>query len=251
MGACLSAPVYKDRIHVDPNESQKVKVKEKEIQFSKIITQPEKETIKTVTVEIEKSTVEIEKSTVESQRCDLVPSDRYLYRCELKEKEKEKEKENNDMKIRTIYQQCNEENTPAYSYKNLRTLIKVLRVVDGDTLDICLLHEETGKTFKHRVRLYGIDTPEKRPLKNNPNRDKEIAASKLSSQAMKDKLAENDNMVIALFYDPDKYGRLLCSIYDKNGEDINEWMIKSGHAYSYFGKTKKGFDEVCQERDNE
>jgi micrococcal nuclease len=194
-----------------------------------------------------KMTVEEDKQSVyENERCEIIPSDRYLYHCELdketepgvKEKEKEKEKD-----IRTIYQQCTEENTPVYTYKNLKILVKVLRVVDGDTVDICLLHEETGKTFKHRVRLYGIDTPEKRPLKSNPNRDKEIAAAKLSTQAMKDKMVENDHMVIALFYDPDKYGRLLCTFYGKDGEDINQWMIDSGHAYSYLGKTKKAFEE--------
>ena len=142
-----------------------------------------------------------------------------------------------------IYQDCTYENTPAYTYEHMRKMVKVLRVVDGDTVDIAL-QEETGKIFKHRVRLYGIDTPEKRPSVSDPDREKEIAESKRSSEALTNRLKENDNMVIALFYKSDKYGRLMCTFYDKQGDDINKWMVKSGFAYEYFGKTKKAFREV-------
>jgi endonuclease YncB( thermonuclease family) len=147
-----------------------------------------------------------------------------------------------------IYQNCTDDNTPYYSYDGVKKQVKVLRVVDGDTVDIAYYHDETQRIYKYRIRLYGIDTPEKRPLKSNPNREKEMAAAKKSSQAMIDKLKENDNIVLALFYKPDKYGRLLATFYDKNGEDINQWMVASGFATSYFGKTKKSYDDVVAER---
>lgn len=144
-----------------------------------------------------------------------------------------------------VYQDCTYENTPAYTYEHLRKMVKVLRVVDGDTVDIAL-QEETGKIFTHRVRLYGIDTPEKRPPASDPEREKEIAASKRSSEALTNRLKENDYLVIALFHKSDKYGRLMCTFYDKQGDDINQWMVKSGFAYEYFGKTKKTFREVSE-----
>ena len=149
-----------------------------------------------------------------------------------------------------VYQNATDENTPYYSYENRKQKVKVLRVVDGDTVDIAMYHVETNQLFKYRVRLYGIDTPEKRPSKSDPNRDKEITASKQSSKAMTDKLQENNNIVTALFYKPDKYGRLLCTFYDNKGEDINAWMIQQGYATSYFGKTKKSYEEVCLERED-
>ena len=149
-----------------------------------------------------------------------------------------------------VYQNATDENTPYYSYENRKQKVKVLRVVDGDTVDIAMYHAETNQIFKYRVRLYGIDTPEKRPSKSDPNREKEIAASKQSSKGMTDKLQENKNIVTALFYKPDKYGRLLCTFYDNKGEDINAWMIQQGYATSYFGKTKKSYEEVCLERDD-
>jgi micrococcal nuclease len=149
--------------------------------------------------------------------------------------------------IENVYQNCMYENTPVYTYEHMRKMIKVLRVVDGDTVDIAL-EEETGKIFRHRVRLYGIDTPEKRPSASDPERDKEIAASKRASEALMDKLKENDYLVIALFHKSDKYGRLLCTFYDKQGDDINQWMVKSGFAYEYFGKTKKTFHEASEKQ---
>ena len=74
----------------------------------------------------------------------------------------------------------------------------------------------------------------------------EIAASKRSSEALSKILQENDNIVIGFFYKPDKYGRLLCTLYDKNGEDINKWMVLNGYAYEYFGKTKEKYKEESE-----
>ena len=141
-----------------------------------------------------------------------------------------------------VYRDATDENTPYISYENIKRTVKVLRVVDGDTIDVALYHDDTRKIFKYRIRLYGIDTPEKKPLKSNPHREQEMAAAKRASQAMIDKLAENQNIVTILFYKPDKYGRLLGTIYDKKGSDVNQWMIDQGHATAYFGKTKKSFE---------
>jgi micrococcal nuclease len=144
----------------------------------------------------------------------------------------------------SIYHSCTYENTPSVSYENIRKKVKVLRVVDGDTVDIAMISDDTKKIFKYRIRLYGIDTPEKKPLKTNPDREKEIDAAKKSSQALHQKMEENNHLVTILLYKPDKYGRLLGTLYDAKGEDINQWMVQNGFATSYFGKTKKSFAET-------
>jgi len=150
-----------------------------------------------------------------------------------------------------VYEESTDLNTPYYTYEHMKKPVKVLRVIDGDTLDIALHHEDINKVYKHRVRLYGIDTPEKKPLKSNLNREQEIQASKKASEAMTAKLLENNNIVVALFYKPDKYGRLLCTLYDKQGSDINKWMIQEGYAVEYFGKTKKAFTITQPEKKDE
>lgn len=149
-----------------------------------------------------------------------------------------------DITDSSIYKNCTNENTSFISYENIRKKVKVLQVIDGDTVDIAMVHDDTNKIFKYRVRLYGIDTPEKKPLKNNPDREKEIEAAKKSSQALHKKIEENHYLVTILLYKPDKYGRLLGTLYDSKGEDINQWMVTHGFATPYFGKTKKSFTET-------
>ena len=149
--------------------------------------------------------------------------------------------EHPEINLERVYRDATHENTPNYSYENIKKLVKVLRVIDGDTIDIALHHDETGKIFKHRIRLYGIDTPEMHPLLSHPNRTEEMAAAQQAKEALTRRFQENDNLVVALFYKFDKYGRLLATFYDKQGEDINQWLIAAGHAQAYFGKTKKKF----------
>ena len=66
---------------------------------------------------------------------------------------------------------------------------------------------------------------------------------------MRTKVEENNHLMYLLFHTPDKYGRLLGTLYDKKGVNINKWMIEQGYATEYFGKTKKSFDQVLSERD--
>ena len=121
--------------------------------------------------------------------------------------------------------------------------VKVLRILDGDTVDIALYHADMQKTFRYRVRLYGIDTPEKRPSKSDARREAEIDASKRSTEALTRYLEGTKNGVMVRFHEADKYGRLLCTFYHPlTSENINQWMVEHGYAYEYFGKTKKKFD---------
>ena len=139
------------------------------------------------------------------------------------------------------YELATYENTPEYTLKGLRTTVKILRVIDGDTVDIALLHPDTQRVYRHRVRLWGIDTPEKKPSLSDPYRHLEIEASYRAKTALEERCQEHNHLFTALFYSPDKYGRLLCTFYGPTGEDINQWMITQGHAKEYFGKTKKKF----------
>jgi endonuclease YncB( thermonuclease family) len=156
------------------------------------------------------------------------------------EPQEQQEKQEQQPYMIDPYQGATDENTPYDTVEGLKTRIKVLRVLDGDTLDVGMCR--VGHTvLKYRVRLYGIDTPEKRPSRSDPLRHLEIQASLRSKQALTDRLIENDWIVVAHFEKADKYGRLLCTLFDKNGENLNEWMIRMGHAVPYFGKTKKKF----------
>ena len=129
-------------------------------------------------------------------------------------------------------------------------MVKINKVVDGDTIDVTIdLGFDLYK--KERVRIAGVDTPEKR------TRDLEEKALGLDATYwMKDKLTEtikgDEELIIRteLKGGTGKYGRLLGWLYV--GEDdisLNEQMITEGYAWAYDGGTKqKNFEELREIR---
>ena len=123
---------------------------------------------------------------------------------------------------------------------------KINRVVDGDTIDVTI---DLGFDLlkKERVRIAGVDTPEKR------TRDKEEKALGLDATAwMKEKLEGaikgDDELTIRteLKGGVGKYGRLLGWLYVGDDEfSLNQQMITEGYAWEYDGGTKqKNFEEL-------
>ena len=116
---------------------------------------------------------------------------------------------------------------------------EITKVLDGDTIDVVIdLGFDLYK--KERVRIAGVDTPEKR------TRDKEEKALGLdATNWLKDKLegaiSGDDDLVIRteLVGGVGKYGRLLgwCYIGDST-LSLNEQMIEEGYAHAYDGGTK-------------
>ena len=127
---------------------------------------------------------------------------------------------------------------------------KINKVVDGDTIDVTIdLGFDLYK--KERVRVAGIDTPEKR------TRDLEEKALGIdATNWLKAKLAEaitgDDELTIRteLSGGIGKYGRLLGWLYIGDGNvSVNEEMIHLGYAWEYDGGTKqKNFEELREIR---
>ena len=127
---------------------------------------------------------------------------------------------------------------------------KINRVVDGDTIDVTIdLGFDLAK--KERVRIAGVDTPEKR------TRDLEEKALGLDATAwMKKHLEETikgeDELTIRteLKGGMGKYGRLLGWLYvGESDVSLNEQMNTEGYAWEYDGGTKKkDFEELREIR---
>jgi micrococcal nuclease len=119
-------------------------------------------------------------------------------------------------------------------------VIEINRVVDGDTIDVTIdLGFDLYK--KERVRVAGVDTPEKR------TRDDEEKALKLEGA-----ISGDDDLIIRteLVGGMGKYGRLLGWLYIGDAElSLNEQMITEGYAWAYDGGTKqKNFEELREIR---
>ena len=107
---------------------------------------------------------------------------------------------------------------------------KLDRVVDGDTVDANI---DLGFdiTIHKRIRLAGIDSPESR------TRDLE---EKKKGLASKDRLIEllGDGNFILESKEVGKYGRVLGTLHIDE-MNINNTLVKEGHAVEYHGGTKK------------
>ena len=126
-------------------------------------------------------------------------------------------------------------------------VVEINRVVDGDTIDVTIdLGFDLYK--KERVRVAGVDTPEKR-TRNLEEKALGIDATNWFKEKLEGAVAGDDDLVIRteLVGGVGKYGRLLGWLYVGDGDmSLNEQMIAEGYAWSYDGGTKQKNFEVLR-----
>ena len=129
-------------------------------------------------------------------------------------------------------------------------VISIDKVVDGDTIDVTIdLGFDLYK--KERVRIAGIDTPEKR-TRDLEEKALGIDATNWMKYTLEDTIAGDNELIIRteLKGGMGKYGRLLGWLYVGDQEtSLNEQMIEEGYAWEYDGGTKnKNFEELREIR---
>jgi len=116
---------------------------------------------------------------------------------------------------------------------------KINRVLDGDTIDVTIdLGFDLYK--KERVRIAGVDTPEKR-TRNAEEKVLGIDATNWLKDKLSGAISGDDDLIIRteLIGGVGKYGRLLGWCYVGDAEiSLNEQMIEEGYAHAYDGGTK-------------
>ena len=119
-----------------------------------------------------------------------------------------------------------------YQYK-----CKILKVLDGDTVDIDLDLGFKIVLANQRVRMAGIDTPESRTT---------IAEEKVRGQLSKKKLTEKlpvGSWQVIETQKPDsnddKFGRILGVFILEDGTRVNDWLIQNNYAVPYKGENKE------------
>ena len=132
---------------------------------------------------------------------------------------------------------------------NFRCL-EINRVLDGDTIDVTIdLGFDLYK--KERVRIAGVDTPEKR-TRDLEEKELGIDATNWLKDKLEGAIAGDCDLIIRteLVGGVGKYGRLLGWIYIGDSEQsLNEQMIDEGYAWEYDGGTKqKNFEELREIR---
>ena len=125
-----------------------------------------------------------------------------------------------------------------------------MKVLDGDTIDVIIdLGFDLYK--KERVRVAGVDTPEKR-TRNLEEKELGIDATNWLKNELEGAIIGADNLFIRteLVGGVGKYGRLLGWLYIGDADvSLNEQMIDEGYAWPYDGGTKqKDFEQLREIR---
>ena len=109
-------------------------------------------------------------------------------------------------------------------------VIEINRVVDGDTIDVTIdLGFDLYK--KERVRVIGVDTPEKR-TRDLDEKELGIDATNWMKEQLEGAIDGDDDLVIRteLVGGMGKYGRLLGWLYIGDSQvSLNEQMITEGY----------------------
>jgi micrococcal nuclease len=118
-----------------------------------------------------------------------------------------------------------------YQYK-----CKIIKVIDGDTVDIDIDLGFNVILSNQRVRLNGLDTPESRTtnLEEKPR-------GLLSKKKVEEKLPVGAWVKINTTKDDsnDKFGRTLGEFILDDGTNVNNWLIENNYAVAYIGQNKE------------
>ena len=119
---------------------------------------------------------------------------------------------------------------------------KIVKIIDGDTVDVDIDLGFGVWMRKQRIRMYGIDTPESR------TRDKEEKRYGLAAKRfLTDMLDDPKGVVLKTHKDgKGKFGRILGELWRTTNyadKSINEYMIEKHHAVRYMGQSKDAIAE--------
>jgi len=113
--------------------------------------------------------------------------------------------------VLTTCHRCSDGSNSQYDYS-----VRVVGISDGDTFTGL-----TGDNEKIRLRIHGIDAPERgQPF------------SQKSRQYLSD-LISSKMVGIIVETERDRYGRLVVWVYTPDGKDVSAEMIRAGLAWHY------------------
>lgn len=115
--------------------------------------------------------------------------------------------------------------------------VKVLRVIDGDTIEIAATYLPVELRQKLSIRVLGIDTPEKAPRAKCLE---EAALAQRASLHTKRLVANAKNIEMDI-KGWDKYGGRILGTVRIDGVDLSESLISNGFARAYFGEKKQSW----------
>lgn len=119
---------------------------------------------------------------------------------------------------------------------------KLIKVIDGDTIDIDIDLGFGVWLRNQRIRMFGIDTPESR------TRDLEEKKYGLAAKAFLTRMLDDSELILKTHKDErGKFGRILGEVWRTTNyadQSINDYMIEKHHAVAYHGQSKEDIEQA-------
>ena len=120
---------------------------------------------------------------------------------------------------------------------------KLIKVIDGDTIDIDIDLGFGVWMTSQRIRMYGIDTPESR------TRDLEEKKYGLAAKDYLSGMLDDEGGLILKTHKDErgKFGRILGEVWRTTNladKSINNYMIEKHHAVAYHGQSKDDIEQA-------
>ena len=115
--------------------------------------------------------------------------------------------------------------------------LKILRIVDGDTVEFEAKFLLDPLPKKLSLRVWGVDTPEKG---GRAECKKEADMGDAASKFTKDLVAKAKTTQI-VFYKWDKFGGRVLGDVLIDGKSLTQMLIEQGYAREYYGDKKQSW----------
>lgn len=114
---------------------------------------------------------------------------------------------------------------PSFAHAAQPYPARVISVQDGDSITVL-----TSDNRQVKIRLYGIDCPERKQAFGN--RARQATASAVHGKTVNVQPVEKD-----------RYGRTVAIVTQPDGEMLNAWLVKEGMAWVYPQYCKRA--DIC------
>lgn len=111
--------------------------------------------------------------------------------------------------------------------------VQILRVMDGDTLEVEIGEVQIEGLKNQTVRIFGIDTPETRTTDIF-----EKACGNWSKKRANDFVSSDGQYILVTDFEDGGFSRILGDIRSPEGSTLSEFMLNEGLAVEYEGGTR-------------
>ncbi len=121
--------------------------------------------------------------------------------------------------------------------------VQIVRVLDGDTVEVEIEEVQVAGLKNQTVRIFGIDTPETRTTD-----DFEKACGNWSKKRASDFVSSDGQYILLTEFEDGGFSRILGDIRSPEGVMLSEFMLDEGLAVEYEGGTRDFEDhrENCE-----